>query len=115
MVLEKAGNRLPLVRLISAVYMSGNPVQHLRTKHIEIDIHFVREKVALGQVWVLHVPCTTQFADIFTKGLPLLHFVIFDPVSTLSSLPLILRGMLDYYLALKLSSPSRIVIGLVGL
>lgn len=41
---------------ISAVYMSVNPVQHQRTKHIEIDIHFVREKVALGQVRVLHVP-----------------------------------------------------------
>ena len=54
---------------ISAIYMSGNPVQHRRTKHIEIDIHFVREKVALGQVCVLHVPSTAQFADIFTKGL----------------------------------------------
>jgi hypothetical protein len=55
---------------ILAVYMSSNPVQHRRTKHIEIDIHFVREKVALGQVRVLHVPTTAQFADIFTKGLP---------------------------------------------
>jgi hypothetical protein len=55
---------------ISAVYMSSNPVQHRRTKHIEIDIHFVREKVALGQVRVLHVPTTAQFANIFTKVLP---------------------------------------------
>ena len=55
---------------ISAVYMTSNPVQHRRTKHIEIDIHFVREKVALGQVRVLHVPSTAQFADIFTKALP---------------------------------------------
>jgi hypothetical protein len=49
--------------------MSGNPVQHRRTKHIKIDIHFVREKVALGQVRVLHILSTAQFADIFTKGL----------------------------------------------
>ncbi|KAK1661183.1 hypothetical protein QYE76_049342 [Lolium multiflorum] len=41
---------------VSAIYMSSNPVQHKRTKHIEIDIHFVREKVSLGEVRVLHVP-----------------------------------------------------------
>jgi hypothetical protein len=61
---------LSIVIIFFAVYMSSNLVQHLRTKHIEIDIHFVREKVALGQVRVLHVPTTAQFADIFTKGLP---------------------------------------------
>jgi hypothetical protein len=55
---------------VSAIYMSKNPVQHQRTKHVEIDLHFVRERVALGDVRVLHVPTTSQFADIFTKGLP---------------------------------------------
>ena len=40
---------------VSAVYMTANTVHHHRTKHIEIDIHFVREKVALGEVRVLHV------------------------------------------------------------
>lgn len=55
---------------ISAVYMSSNPVQHQRTKHIEIDLHFVRERVAIGDVRVLHVPTSSQYADIFTKGLP---------------------------------------------
>ncbi|GJS91334.1 ribonuclease H-like domain-containing protein [Tanacetum coccineum] len=44
--------------------------QHQLTKHIEIDIHFVRDLVAVGQVCVLHVPSRYQFADIFTKGLP---------------------------------------------
>ncbi|GKA10316.1 ribonuclease H-like domain-containing protein, partial [Tanacetum coccineum] len=34
---------------VSAVYLSTNPVQHQRTKHIEIHIHFVREYVASGQ------------------------------------------------------------------
>jgi hypothetical protein len=55
---------------ISIVYLSTNLVQHQRTKHVEIDLHFVREKVAIGQVRVLHVPTTSQFTDIFTKGLP---------------------------------------------
>jgi hypothetical protein len=55
---------------VSAVYLSTNPVQHQRTNHVEIDLHFVRNRVAIGDVRVLHVPTTSQFADIFTKGLP---------------------------------------------
>jgi histone deacetylase 1/2 len=55
---------------ISSVYMSRNPVHHRRTKHIEIDIHFVRDKVNIGELRVLQIPSAQQFADIFTKGLP---------------------------------------------
>jgi hypothetical protein len=62
---------------ISAVYLSTNPVQHQRIKHVEIDLHFVYERVAVGDVRVLHVPTTSQFADIFTKGLPFLVFLEF--------------------------------------
>ena len=59
---------------ISAVYLSDYPVHHQRTKHIEMDIHFVREKVKRGDVRVLHVPSRYQIADIFTKGLPQVLF-----------------------------------------
>ena len=59
---------------VSAVYLSANPVHHRRAKHIEIDIHFVREQVALGHVRVLHVPTSQQFADIMTKGLSTASF-----------------------------------------
>ncbi|GJW16785.1 ribonuclease H-like domain-containing protein [Tanacetum coccineum] len=55
---------------VSAIYMTANHVQHHRTKHIEIDIYFVRDMVARGQVRVLHVPSRYQYADIFTKRLP---------------------------------------------
>lgn len=55
---------------ISAMYLSDIPVQHQRTKHVEIDIHFVRELVQIGRIRVLHVPSDHQYADIFTKGLP---------------------------------------------
>ncbi|GKD42727.1 ribonuclease H-like domain-containing protein [Tanacetum coccineum] len=62
---------------VSAVYMSANPVQLQRTKHIEIDIHFVHDFVAKGEVRVLHVPSRFQYADIFTKGLPAALFLEF--------------------------------------
>ncbi|GKE87758.1 ribonuclease H-like domain-containing protein [Tanacetum coccineum] len=55
---------------VSEIYLSSNPVQHQRTKHIEIDIYFVRDQVATGHVCVLHVPSRFQYVDIFTKGLP---------------------------------------------
>ena len=59
---------------VSAVYMSTNPVHHKRTKHIELDTHFVRERVQLGELRVLHVPTGEQFADVMTKGLPTASF-----------------------------------------
>ncbi|GKC30180.1 ribonuclease H-like domain-containing protein [Tanacetum coccineum] len=59
---------------VSVVYLLCNSVQHQRTKHIEIDMHFVRDLVVVGQVRVLHVPSRYQFADIFIKGLPLALF-----------------------------------------
>jgi hypothetical protein len=70
---------------VSAMYLSTNPVQHQRTKHVEIDLHFIRDRVALGEAKVLHVPTTSQFADIFTKGLPTVVFSEFR--SSLNILP----------------------------
>jgi hypothetical protein len=39
-------------------------------KHVKIDLHFVQEHVAIGDVRILHVSLTSQFTDIFMKGLP---------------------------------------------
>jgi hypothetical protein len=77
---------------VSAVYMSANPVHHRRTKYIELDIHFVREKVALGVVRVLHVPSSSQFTDIFTKGLPTVLFREFRSGLHVDPLPGSARG-----------------------
>nr|GEW82630.1 ribonuclease H-like domain-containing protein [Tanacetum cinerariifolium] len=65
---------------VSSVYLSCNPVQHQRTKHIEIDIHFVCNLVAAGQVRDLHVPSRYQFVNIFTKGYLQLYLRSFSPV-----------------------------------
>ena len=70
---------------VSAVYLFANPVHHRRTKHIELDIHFVREQVALGHIRVLHVPISQQFADIMTKGLPTTSFEEFRSSLCVSS------------------------------
>ncbi|KAM1794483.1 hypothetical protein ACFX11_034955 [Malus domestica] len=54
---------------LSAIALSFNHVQHQKTKHIEIDVHFVRERVAKKQLTVQFVSSQEQFADILTKGL----------------------------------------------
>jgi hypothetical protein len=62
---------------VNTVYLSTNPIQYQHTKHVEIDLHFVRERMAIGDVHVRHVPMTSQFTDIFTKGLPTSVFLKF--------------------------------------
>lgn len=52
---------------VSTVYLSQYLVQHQRIKHVEIDVYFVREKVRLGHIRILHIPASMQFVDIFTK------------------------------------------------
>ncbi|GAU29238.1 hypothetical protein TSUD_362280 [Trifolium subterraneum] len=54
---------------ISAVALAHNPILHSRTKHLELDIHFVREKVTSKQLNVKHVSAIDQLADPLTKPL----------------------------------------------
>ncbi|KAB2611660.1 hypothetical protein D8674_019692 [Pyrus ussuriensis x Pyrus communis] len=53
----------------SAIKLSSNPVFHARTKHIEIEHHFIREKVLDGTIKNKHVSSKENVADIFTKAL----------------------------------------------
>ncbi len=54
----------------SAISLASNPVFHARTKHVEIDYHFVREKVVRGDLAVQFISTTDQLADLLTKALP---------------------------------------------
>ena len=78
---------------ISALYMSINPVFHARSKHIEIDYHFVREKVAQGDLITKFVRTSHQLADVFTKPLPRDRFqTLRSKLGVLSPSLLNLRG-----------------------
>jgi hypothetical protein len=53
----------------SVIKLANNPVQHSRTKHIDIRHHFLRDKKAKGDIELCHVNTENQLADIFTKPL----------------------------------------------
>lgn len=58
----------------SAVLMTANPILHARTKHLELDLHFVRERAIRQEIQISHIPSSKQVADGFTKPISSRNF-----------------------------------------
>ena len=58
----------------STINIAHNLIQHNKTKHIEVDRHFIKEELEEGVVCMFYVPSEHQLANILTKGLNSLMF-----------------------------------------
>ncbi|KAA0042054.1 myosin-9 isoform X2 [Cucumis melo var. makuwa] len=58
----------------AAIRIANNPVQHDRTKHVEIDRHFIKERLDSGSICIPYIPSSQQIANVLTKGLLRPHF-----------------------------------------
>ena len=76
----------------SAGELAKHHVFHSRSKHIELDIHYIRNKVLQKQLKVRYIPIAEQVVDVLTKGLSLPKFSYFRSNLNVISRPLNLRG-----------------------
>lgn len=77
---------------LSATFLANNPAISTRSKHIQLDYHFVRQKVESGQLLVRHSPAQDQLADILTKALTGRYFTSVCPKLSVTPRPSACRG-----------------------
>ena len=87
---------------LSSVHLTANPSFHKRSKHFELDYHYVCERVALKALVVLYIPAQQQITYIFTKSLPAAAFQ-----SLWSKLGVVVPPSLSLRGAIGTSQPSK--------
>ena len=80
---------------ISSIMLANNPVNHARTKHIEVHYHFVREKILVGDIDLVYVMIEEQVVDIFTKTLDTKKICRFRGLLGVLELDLSLREIVE--------------------
>jgi hypothetical protein len=77
---------------VGALALASNPIYHARTKHIEVDYHFVQEKVINYDIAIKFISTANQIADVFTKGLSFVRFLFLKSKLLVISSPISLQG-----------------------
>jgi hypothetical protein len=80
---------------ISSILLANNPVYHVRTKHIEVHYHFIREKVLAREINLIHVSTENQVVDIFTKALGINQLKRFRKILGELEMDLSLKGSVE--------------------
>ncbi|GJX73343.1 ribonuclease H-like domain-containing protein [Tanacetum coccineum] len=117
-------NKIPMYcDLKSAIAISCNPVQHSRTKHINIRYHFIKEHVEKVTIELYFVRTEYQLADLFTKSLPrerfeyLVHmigigrcnnYVVLQSISCLPECKIVGKILLDHPLSYALTATADV-------
>ncbi|XP_028108807.1 uncharacterized protein LOC114307613 [Camellia sinensis] len=80
---------------VSAIALASDPIFHSKSKHIEVDCHFVRDRVFAKQLVLYYIPTIDQLADIFTKPLSVSRFSYLKDKFMLVSPSISLRGNVE--------------------
>jgi hypothetical protein len=91
---------------MGAIALASNPIYHARTKHVEVDYHFIREKALNKDINISYLSTNDQCANIFTKGLTSARFLLLRGKLMIVEPPMSLRGAIKTADTAAVSIPS---------